>query len=40
MFEGTAGEIRNVVLVHGGVVDGSGWEAVYRLPRKVRQTVA
>jgi pimeloyl-ACP methyl ester carboxylesterase len=30
MFEGTAGEIRNVVLVHGGFVDGSGWEAVYR----------
>lgn len=24
------GEIRNVVLVHGGFVDGSGWEAVYR----------
>jgi pimeloyl-ACP methyl ester carboxylesterase len=34
MFEGTAGEIRNVVLVHGGFVDGSGWEAVYRLLRK------
>lgn len=29
MFEET-GEIRNVVLVHGGFVDGSGWEGVYR----------
>ena len=24
-------EVRNVVLVHGGFVDGSGWEGVYRL---------
>ena len=24
----------NVVLVHGGFVDGSGWEAVYRSLRK------
>ena len=22
-------EVRNVVLVHGGFVDGSGWEGVY-----------
>lgn len=29
MFE-QAGEIRNVVLVHGGFVDASGWAAVYR----------
>jgi pimeloyl-ACP methyl ester carboxylesterase len=29
----TAG-IRNVVLVHGGFVDGSGWEPVYRRLRK------
>jgi pimeloyl-ACP methyl ester carboxylesterase len=34
MFEGAAGEIRNVVLVHGGFVDGSGWEAVYRSLRR------
>jgi pimeloyl-ACP methyl ester carboxylesterase len=27
------GEIRNIVLVHGGFVDGSGWESVYRLLR-------
>ena len=26
-------EVRNVVLVHGGFVDGSGWESVYRLLR-------
>ena len=24
----------NVVLVHGGLVDGSGWQPVYRLLRK------
>ena len=29
-----AGAIKNVVLVHGGFVDGSGWEAVYRGLRK------
>jgi pimeloyl-ACP methyl ester carboxylesterase len=34
MFEGAAGDIRNVVLVHGGFVDGSGWEAVYRSLRR------
>ncbi len=26
--------VRNVVLVHGGFVDGSGWEGVYRALRK------
>src|SRR5712691_5719809 len=30
---------RNVVLVHGGFVDGSGWEAVYRSLRKDGHTV-
>lgn len=34
MFEGAAGDIRNVVLVHGGFVDGSGWEGVYRSLRR------
>ncbi len=34
MVETTAGEIRNVVLVHGGFVDGSGWEGVYGLLRQ------
>ena len=33
MFEQT-GDIRNIVLVHGGFVDGSGWERVYRLLRQ------
>jgi len=34
MFEQTAGDIRNIVLVHGGFVDGSGWEPVYRSLRR------
>jgi pimeloyl-ACP methyl ester carboxylesterase len=33
MLEETAGDIKNVVLVHGGFVDGSGWQAVYGLLR-------
>ena len=32
--------IRNVVLVHGGFVDGSGWEGVYRALKKDGYTVA
>jgi pimeloyl-ACP methyl ester carboxylesterase len=31
---------RNVVLVHGGFVDGSGWESVYRSLRKDGYTVS
>ena len=31
---------RNVVLVHGGFVDGSGWEAVYRFLRRDGHTVS
>ena len=34
MSEQTAGAIRNIVLVHGAWVDGSGWEGVYKLLRK------
>ena len=34
MLEKAAGDIRNVVLVHGGFVDGSGWEAVYKSLRR------
>jgi pimeloyl-ACP methyl ester carboxylesterase len=34
MSEQAAGAIKNIVLVHGGFVDGSGWEAVYRGLRK------
>ena len=30
----TSDSARNVVLVHGGFVDGSGWEGVYRALRK------
>ena len=29
-----AGAAKNVVLVHGGFVDGSGWEGVYKILRK------
>ncbi len=29
-----AAPVRNVVLVHGGFVDGSGWEPVYKLLKK------
>src|SRR5713101_4458425 len=29
-----AGGVRNVVLVHGGFVDGSGWEGVYKALKK------
>ena len=32
--------VRNVVLVHGGFVDGSGWEGVYRVLRKDGFTVS
>src|SRR6185436_4072811 len=34
-----ANGIRNVVLVHGGFVDGSGWEGVYKILRKDGFTV-
>jgi pimeloyl-ACP methyl ester carboxylesterase len=38
---GTAGPaVRNVVLVHGGFVDGSGWEGVYRALRADGFTVS
>jgi hypothetical protein len=29
-----AGNVRNVLLVHGGWVDGSGWEGVYKALKK------
>ena len=32
--------VRNVVLVHGGFVDGSGWEVVYRALRSNGLTVS
>src|SRR5260370_6258708 len=31
--------VKNIVLVHGGLVDGSGWEAVYDVLQKDGYTV-
>src|SRR5213593_2499740 len=31
---GTANGVKNVVLVHGGFVDGSGWEGFYKILKK------
>src|SRR5258706_7985756 len=31
---GASGGVRNVVLVHGGFVDGSGWQGVYNALKK------
>lgn len=39
MLTQKAGDIRNVVLVHGGFVDGSGWVGVYRALRAQGFTV-
>jgi pimeloyl-ACP methyl ester carboxylesterase len=36
----TSGVARNIVLVHGGFADGSGWEGVYRILKKDGYTVA
>lgn len=33
-------QINNVVLIHGGFVDGSGWESVYTMLKKQGYTVA
>jgi pimeloyl-ACP methyl ester carboxylesterase len=32
--------VKNVVLVHGGFVDGSGWEGVYKALKKDGYTVS
>ena len=40
MAESSSLEARTVVLVHGGFVDGSGWEGVYKILRKDGYTVA
>src|SRR6267378_446206 len=34
MSQSQPGDVRNVVLVHGGWVDGSGWEGVYSALKK------
>jgi len=36
----TSAAVKNVVLVHGGFVDGSGWEGVYAILKKDGYTVA
>src|SRR5881396_3188579 len=40
MADETRSAARPVVLVHGGFVDGSGWERVYKILRKDRYTVS
>lgn len=40
MAERSSLEARSIVLVHGGFVDGSGWEGVYNIFRKDGYTVA
>ena len=40
MTEVSSLEAKTVVLVHGGFVDGSGWEGVYKILRKDGYTVA
>ena len=40
MSQQTRHTLRNVVLVHGGFVDGSGWEGVYDTLKKEGYTVA
>jgi len=40
MAERSSLEARSVVLVHGGFVDGSGWEGVYKILRKDGYAVA
>lgn len=40
MAERSSSEAKTVVLVHGGFVDGSGWEGVYKILRKDGYTVA
>ena len=36
----TSATVKNIVLVHGGFVDGSGWEGVYKTLKKDGYTVA
>src|SRR5438128_2303360 len=38
--KGAAAGVRNIVLVHGGFVDGSGWEGVYKILKTDGYTVA
>ena len=36
----TSTAVKNIVLVHGGFVDGSGWEGVYKILKNAGYTVA
>jgi len=36
----TSGVVKNIVLVHGGFVDGSGWQGVYKALKKAGYTVS
>jgi pimeloyl-ACP methyl ester carboxylesterase len=36
----TSSAVKNIVLVHGGFVDGSGWEGVYKILKRDGYTVA
>lgn len=36
----TSAAVKNIVLVHGGFVDGSGWKQVYKILKKDGYTVA
>jgi len=40
MVERSGLAVKSIVLVHGGFVDGSGWEGVYNILRKDGYTVA
>jgi pimeloyl-ACP methyl ester carboxylesterase len=40
MAEGPRSAAKTIVLVHGGFVDGSGWERVYKILRKDRYPVS
>jgi len=40
MSETSSSAVRNIVLVHGGFVDGSGWEGVYRVLKREGLTVS
>ena len=35
-YANTVAGVKNVVLVHGGFVDGSGWEGVYKALKQGR----
>jgi pimeloyl-ACP methyl ester carboxylesterase len=40
MAQNTSTQVKNIVLVHGGFVDGSGWEGVYKALKRAGYTVA